>query len=191
MIFQEPISYYVQRITSQYQMSVNYKSWIVGLLQPLIDLTNCLYSFYFVFDLDLAVGDQLDILGDIIGAERVVPFKPTNPNDSSTLDDATYRILLKATLGANFWNGTNGELQTLWQQLFPGGSISIYDHQDMSFTVAMAGTFTSIIQDMITHDMIVPRPEGVLVNYTFAGLPLFGCDLSNTYVAGVDLGHVT
>lgn len=170
-------------------MSTNFKTWVAGLFQPLVDAANCLYSFYPAFDLDTAQGAQLDMLGDIIGADRIVPFKPTNSSDSSTLDDTTYRVLLKATLGANFWNGTIDGLQQLWQNLFPGGRIYIYDHQDMSFTVALAGTFTSMIEDLIRHDMIVPRPEGVLINYTFAKMPFFGCDLNNTYVAGVDVGY--
>lgn len=191
MIFQEPLSYYIQRITSQYQMTILYKQWMAVLLQPLIDLTNCLYSFIYEFDLDTATGAQLDILGQIIGVSRIVPFKPTSPTDSSTLDDTTYRVLLRATLGANFWNGTIDGLQKLWQGLFPGGKLFVYDHQDMSFTVIMSGTFTSMIQDLIHHDMIVPRPEGVLVNYTFAGLPIFGCDLDNAYLAGVDKSYIT
>ena len=414
MIFQEPLTYYLQRITSQYQLAPNYTQWVQGLLQPIIDLTNCLYSFFYEFDLDTASGAQLDILGDIVGASRIVPFTPSAPTYgiqeyssipagagtqvtlpttplagapvlvwrngiklsdvagdytinqnvitftngytagdviyvayftaaaaatgvteyvwvataggttvtlpstpvagvpvivwrsglklsatagdysisgatitftqpyvtgdvidvlycnaaptftmqkyvlqataagttvtlspaplasspvwvcrggvklainkdytisgavitftkgyvpgdvitvvyfsamqavvSSILDDPTYRILIKATIGANFWNGTIDGLQQLWQGLFPGGTIFVYDHQDMSFTVVMSGTFTSIIQDLITHGMIVPRPEGVLVNYTFSGLPLFGVDLNNQYVAGVDIAYIT
>jgi hypothetical protein len=60
----------------------------------------------------------------------------------------------------------------------------------MSCDIVLTGTFTSIILDLVVHGYIVPRPEGVLYNYIFGGLPIFGTDESNSFIAGVDLGHL-
>jgi hypothetical protein len=73
--------------------------------------------------------------------------------------------------------------------LFSGGHITISDAQNMTATVLLSGTFSSIIQDLITNGYIVPRPEGVLYSYTFSQLPILGFDFNNSYVAGFDLGH--
>jgi len=201
VIFSEPLDYYLERITSQYQLSYDFLSWlgggtsragvqVDGIYQVWIDFTTCLFQFYAAFDIDQAVGAQLDMLGQIIGVGRVVPFTPTG-GASSVLDDSHYRLLLRATIGADFWDGTIDGLQQMWHQLFPSGSILTYDNQDMSFTVLLNGAFDQMIKDLIMNDLIVPRPEGVKVNYTFAGLPAFGCDENDAFVAGVDLGHAT
>jgi hypothetical protein len=58
----------------------------------------------------------------------------------------------------------------------------------MTATIFLSGSFTSIIQDLIVNGFIVPRPEGVLYEYTFAELPAFGWDLDNSFVAGFDVG---
>lgn len=190
MVFFEQPGYYLAKITSQYQNSPKFLAWLMEPLQILDDITTVAYNTYSAFDLDYAVGSQLDILGAIVGASRTVKFTP-HGGVSPVLDDKTYRILILATLGADFWDGTIDSLQALWKSLFPSGSLTIQDHQDMSFTVIMSGAFTSIIQDLIMQDYIVPRPEGVLINYVFSDLPLFGCDLNNAFVAGVDLGHMS
>jgi len=52
----------------------------------------------------------------------------------------------------------------------------------------LSGSFTSIIQDLVTNGYIVPRPEGVEYTYAFPKLPAFGFDLNNAYVAGFDVG---
>jgi len=60
----------------------------------------------------------------------------------------------------------------------------------MTCDIVLTGSFTSIIQDLIVNGYIVPRPEGVLYNYIFGDLPIFGTDESTAFIAGVDLGHL-
>lgn len=186
-IFSEPISYYLSLITSQYQNSPKFLAWMKALLQVLDDATNCLYQFDWAFNIDIAKGPQLDILGQIVGASRHLEFEPSG-GASPILDDATYRILLKATIARNQWDGKIDSLQSIWQSIFPGGRIGILDNQDMTFTVLLSGAFSTVIEDMISHDLIVPRPQGVLINYNFADVPIFGFDLQDAWIAGFDTG---
>jgi len=186
-IFSEPVAYYLARFTSQYQQANKLLAWSAAALQFLDDVTACLYSFFAAFDLSTAVGAQLDVLGEIVGVGRELPFQPSV--GSPVLGDSDYRVLLQAQIGRNTWNGTIDGLQQLWLQLFPNGQIVIQDNQDMTFNVILSGAFTTIIEEMITHDLIVPRPEGVLINYFFSMLPIFGADLNNSFIAGADLGH--
>jgi len=155
-------------------------------------LTTKAGSYTFV-SFDACVGDQLDILGVILGVPRQVTFDPTD-GSSPILDDSTYRILLKNQVLKNHWDGRAESLQTTWKELFPGGTIIIQDNQNMTIDVTITGTFTQIIIDLIKNDYIVPRPQGVWMNYYVgtispANLPFFGFDRRDTYVSGFDEGH--
>lgn len=183
-----PVGYYLSLLTSEYQSATNLLSWLTAPLSILDDASQLLAGLVTFFDLASASGVQLDTLGAIVGQSRTVGFQPTS-GVSPILDDATYRTLLQAKIAQNQWDGSISSLQTIWKALFPGGSITIADAQNMTATVVMSGAFTSILQDLIRNGYIVPRPEGVLYTYTFAALPAFGFDVSNAYIAGFDAGH--
>lgn len=107
----------------------------------------------------------------------------------SKLDDDTYRILLQATVLKNHWNGTITDLRAKWQQLFPGSLLLIHDNQDMSVNFYVAAPMTPLVKELILHDLIIPRPQGVQYTIEFATLPLLGWDRRDPYVAGWDEGH--
>jgi len=180
--------FYTEWPTSQYQGATNFKQWLTVTLNVLDDLIQSLASFPSGFDLDSATGPRLDTLGAIIGQSRTVTFQPSN-GVSPVLDDATYRLLLKARIAQNQWDGRMDSLQSIWQTLFPGGRLTIQDSQNMTATVIVSGVLTSIVEDLIVQGLIVPRPAGVLFNFSFGQLPLLGTDQQNSYIAGLDLGH--
>lgn len=215
MIMREPLSasaYYLTLITSEYQLTVEYKAWLQAFLQIVSEINACADSLVPAFDLDIAVGVQLDILGQIVGVTRQVTFQVVYGNlpafgfdlnnasvagfdtgfwsglTTPILDDATFRILIKAKIAQNSWDGQISSIAPIWQTLFPGGSIIVQDNQNMTATVFLAGTFTTILQDLIINGLIVPRPEGVMYTYVFAKLPIFGFDQNNTFSAGFDTG---
>jgi hypothetical protein len=125
----------------------------------------------------------LDIIGIIVGQPRQVNFQPSN-SVSPILDDATYSILLKATIAKNNWDGNIDSLQGVWQQLFPGGTISITDNQDMTMSSTLKGGFTNIIVDLINNGYIIPKPQGVSLNLALPVHPLWGWGRSDIYVSG-------
>lgn len=182
-----PAGYYNSKLTSEYNQATKFHKWLLLCLGILDDISNCLASIQTSFDLDFAVGVQLDVLGQLIGMSRTVPFQPNN-SISPILDDDTYRLLLQATIANNQWDGTIGSLYPLWNNLFPGGQIAILDNQNMTATIILTGGFSSIIQDLITNGMIVPRPQAVEYTYEFGNIPFFGFDLNNAFIAGFDTG---
>ena len=186
----ETQQYYEALLTSEWQGSTKFIAWLNAVMNPLFDLIHFLVSVDQDFDLSMASGAQLDILGQIVGASRIVPFVPSN-GVSPILDDDTFRVLINATIIRNQFSGKNdGTLQSLWSNLFPGGTIIIDDQQNMTATVIATGNFTSIITDLINHDMIVPRPQGVQYTFTLPTLPIFAVDQNSAVAAGVDLGHL-
>jgi hypothetical protein len=184
-----PIGYYLGLFTQFYAPpnSPKLNALLYMLLKKFDDVSQCLVKMDTALDLDSAVGNQLDMLGATVGAARTVPFQPSN-NVSPVLDDTTYRIFIKASIAQNQWDGGRPLIYALWASIFPGGQIVIADNQNMTATIFISGTFTSIEQDLITNGLIVPRPEGVEYIYTFAELPAFGFDLDNAFIAGFDVG---
>jgi hypothetical protein len=185
--------YYTSLITSQYQNSPAFLAWLASNLQFYCDIMACTDSMNQKFSVATAVGAQLDTLGLIIGVSRMVQFQPTG-GISPMLSDSNYRILLKATIIQNQFNGqymgTNSTLWDDWQGLFPGGSIYVIDNQNMTVTVIVSGGFTPIMQQLILNGYIVPQAEAVMFNYIFATLPVFGFDGVNpAIIAGFDVGH--
>lgn len=180
--------YYLNILTSEYRPTIQFNRWLTSILNISQDISNCLQFITSYFDLDFAIGVQLDILGTLIGVGRVVPFQPTG-GISPVLNDDTYRILLKATIANNQWDGKQGSLYPIWSQLFPGGQIVIIDNQNMTADILMTGSFSSIIQDLINNGMIVPRPQAVEYNYVFGTLPFFGFGFNNDFIAGFGTGH--
>jgi|SRR6185503_2170190 len=184
-----PSPYYLSLITSEYQSSPNFLNWLGVVLGIISDIHQLFCGMVSAFDIDTAVGAQLDIIGLLLGANRTVGFQPTG-GVSPTLDDTSYRIYLKAKIAQNQWNGQLDSLYGIWTNLFPGGFIDVIDNQNMTCTILLSGGFTSIMQDLITNGYIIPRPEAVQYNFSFATLPIFGFDQNNTFVAGFDLGHL-
>ena len=200
------IQYYVALLTSEYQNAPNLKAFLQMMLQKFQDICQCQVSLDTAFDVDSAVGAQLDVIGVIVGAGRTVPFQPSG-GISPVLDDATYRVFLKATAAINQWNGLLDSLYSIWQTIFPGGIIIIADNQDMTAAILVVSAaswgvggwggggwggmqgFTSIEQDLIKNGLIVPRPEGVEYLYVFEPFPVFAFDQNNAYAAGFDVGY--
>jgi hypothetical protein len=214
---------YLDLITSQYQNSPKYLHWIRTYLEMVMDIRRlanslmCYFSFnriidpdagyienawtiredvdFTFFNFEACVGDQLDILGVILGQSRNVYFKAepfsSPPVDARnvTLDDDTYRILLKSRIYFNHWDGKAQSLQEKWSQLFVGGVITIVDNQDMSMDVLITGAMDETIVDLIQNDYIIPRPQGVQINYYYGTMPFFGFDRQDDYIAGFDTGN--
>lgn len=185
-----PLSYYLELLTSQYWKSEKLIAFLTAMLQKFDDISQCLITMDMIWDIDNAVGPQLDQVGAIVGANRTVGFQPSN-GVSPILDDNTYRIYIKAKIAQNQWSGTIDGLYSVWKVLFPGGNIVIADNQNMTANIILTGSFTSITKDLIENGYIVPRPQGVLYNYVFPTLPAFGVDLESGFVSGVDVGFIT
>jgi hypothetical protein len=188
MIF--PNSYYSNLITHQYQSDTKMLAFLDAMLQKYADIEACNETMDYWFDVDNAVGVQLDTVGQNNGVALTLGFQPSG-GVSPILDDDTYRILIKAKIAQDHWDGRRASLNTIWSGLFPGGSVVLHDNQNMTATVTLYGAFSSIIQDLIVNGLIVPRPQAVLYTYIYGTMPFFGADLNNSFIAGSDLGHVT
>lgn len=176
---------YVELVPSENTDKPHFIAMLRTLTGGFSDEINALISMQGAFDLDTAVGDQLDILGKWIGLPRTlsVPilvffsfdvsglgFDQGNwkgPDDPGTglvmMDDDTYRIMLKAKIGANVWDGTRSQYLLIMNLVLgtSGISVTLKDHQDMSFTVTLSARPPALLYALITSGYIPIKPVGV------------------------------
>jgi Protein of unknown function (DUF2612) len=164
---------------------------VAALCQGSVDQQNQLLNFSDIFDINEAVGDQLDKLGAWVGVSR-------NLNQVilgvSTLPDTQYAVFLKLFIAMNSWDGTVPGIYTIWDTLFaPQGSILVQDNQDMSMAIVFQNPPTDLLTlAILTQGYWLLRPAGVLMVGFFEpsvpGDPLFGFDVENSTISGFDVG---
>jgi hypothetical protein len=168
------ITPYIDRVTSEHINATRFIETLSASVQPFADSIDVLNGLYEDFDLDNAIGAQLDILGQWIGISRYVTSPLTGvyfsfdtsglgfdqgyifgPGDStsglSALPDDIYVILLKAKIIANYWDGTANGAYAAWNALLGpyGYQILIQDNGNMTMTYALF--FTGILTNYVLN----------------------------------------
>jgi hypothetical protein len=160
------IQTYLDRITSQHKVKPKYMALLKARLQPFIDIAECLDSFDSAFDLDVAVGKQLDVIGEYVGVSRLLDFQPVSV--TALLDDDNYRTVLRARISLNRWDGTMQGVFSIWEQVFPDTQIEVLDNQDMTIDVVSEvndGEDPLFSIELGVHGYILPKPMGVKLNF--------------------------
>ncbi|HFR3118993.1 TPA: DUF2612 domain-containing protein [Enterobacter roggenkampii] len=194
--------------------------------RPLTDVSTSLNSLIAAFDIDTAVGVQLDILGEWIGRSRIVSVPisgiyfsfdtdglgwdqgvwqgPFDPDSGYTaLSDETYRVILKAKIAINNWDGTNDSLPQILDTALTGSGLrmQIVDNQDMTISIWV---FQEVDISDVSLELIAAIKQGYLtvkaagvwggsieipaVETPSEGNRFFGFDMDNDYIAGFDDG---
>jgi len=149
-----------------------------------------LVSLSNAFDLDKAVGAQLDKIGDCVGISRYLDVALSNvyfsldtaglgldegtwrrPYDPSTgltiLPDDTYRTLLRAKVAANQWDGSLESALAIWDLVFSTQNygLVIQDYGDMSilFGFLTPKGLDAVTKGLITNGKLNLKPEGVRI----------------------------
>jgi hypothetical protein len=208
---------YQDLVTSFHSSRPKFMAIVGGVTAPPAEAQNFLRTLPSQFDLDTAIGVQLDQVGEWIGRTRYVKqpiagvyftlddplrgfdlgvWKGPNDNDAglTRLDDETYRLLLRAKIASNNWDGTLEGAKNALSIIFPDGETRIFilDNQDMSMVFGVSGTIPSILFLALLSLGYVPlKPEGVQAVYAITsvdGAPLFGFDVDNEFIGGFDSG---
>lgn len=207
---------YLDLITSAFQGKPNFTAVITALVSAPVQIQKVMQSMIPLFDVDVAVGDQLDVIGEWVGVSRNIaipiagvffswdgtnPFvgwdygtwQPSSqPTDITSLPDDAYRTLIRAKIAANSWDGTTDGAYAIWDQVFPDSTILIQDNQDMTYDLAVVGgIIDSLTLALLTGGYIPLKPEGVLVAAYYVSVdagPVFGWDVESVQLGGWDEG---
>lgn len=215
------MSKYTERITNYHATKPLFFDHIDLITRPLIDTSSTMSGLVTAFDIDTGVGEQLDILGLWIGRSRIVsqPISgvyfswdtdglgydqgiwqgPYDPDDGyTTLSDDTYRIILKAKIAINNWDGRNDSLPPILDEATAGSGLrmQIVDNQDMTISVWV---FPETDIADVSLELIAAIKQGYLtvkaagvwagdIQTPSTGNQFFGFDMNNDYIAGFDTG---
>lgn len=209
--------YYEGLITSEHRDKPRFMA-VVGLLAGAPrEINYSIVKQVTDFDLDGAVGAQLDVIGLWVGISRRLRVPLTNvyfswdstpllgwdsgvwqgPFDPSTglasLGDDDYRRVLRIKIAANYWDGTLGGAEAIWSSIFTGGQrLVLQDNQDMSMVVGFVGPpLNAVQQALLTGGYFPLKPGGVRINYYAIPPnegPLFAWDADGGNLAGWDSG---
>lgn len=209
---------YLALVAPQHAGRARFIATLTASLQPVVDLQNLLGSMPSAFDLDSAAGVQLDAVGLWAGVTRriAVPISGVyfsfdtvglgwdqgvwrSPRDNLTstviLDDDTFRMLIRARIASNHWDGTMAGAADAYAYIFndPNTHVFVQDNGDHTFSLNVAGMPLSTLRmAMLTGGYLPLRPVGVslaAVNVvSVGGTPLFGFDENTVLVGGWDTG---
>lgn len=207
-------------ITSQHRDKPKFMAMAEYLAQTFVDSQNEVLATPAYFDLDDAVGKQLDDIGEWVGLSRQVRIPIAGVYFSfdeegvgwdlgvwkgefdpdlgvTSLDDETYRLMIRAKIGANHWDGTLEQYQEILTSVFVGSASQVFgiDYQDMTMDVAIVGEEPSaLLKALLTQGYFPLKPAAVRIRgFVFTSVPYaplfaFDTDPSAEFIAGWDGG---
>lgn len=212
------MSQYTDLITSEHADKPKFVSLVDGVTGGIAAQAQTADLMSQAFDLDVAIGAQLDVLGQWVGISRYASVTitgvyfsfdteglgfdqglikgPFDPSEGlATMDDETYRLMIRAKIGANHWDGTLPTFQSIMAQVFAGSGTQAFamDGQDMTMSVYFAGAPPSVLLAGLIKSGALPlKPAGVrIAGYYISsviGAPIFGFDIDSPLIGGFDVG---
>ena len=184
------ITPYTSLITSEHAIQPNYMAMIAATVQGYADNIEVADSMPGLFDLDVAVGQQLDFTGQWIGATRDVIIAvstlyfqydtsgqgwdqgvwwdgATPTTEITVLADPQYRALLYAVAASNSWDGTIPGAYAVWNSLFEplGYTIEITDNGNMTVGLDLVGPAPdNVTKALYENGYLNIVPAGVAVS---------------------------
>lgn len=207
------INDYLERVPSQHRDRPRFRETLTAFLSPMVRLQELLDETPRNYDVDFSVGKQLDVVGEWVGVSRYISAPLSGiyfewdgtrstgwnagqwkgqydpPTGLVALDDDTYRSLIRLYIAANRWDGTTDGAYDAWESIFDRSAIVIEDHQDMSFTIGIAGRLNSSAQKAIfTTGMSPFKPVGIQIKIYFISSdgtsPLFAWGVQTSALGG-------
>lgn len=184
------VSDYVALVSSEHRRP-KFLAMVEASVRPFAEAQAALAMLPQAFDVDTAIGAQLDAVGLWVGISRYlqIPLEGVyfawdtekvgwaegvwkgryDPESGlSALDDENFRRLIKARIAANRWDGTVSMAYDAWRLAFAdlGSLIIIQDNQDMSMSVGIAGARPDAVFRALLQGSYIPlKPEGVRISW--------------------------
>ncbi len=209
---------YQEKVTSEHRDKPKFMAMVGAVAQPIADNIALAASISAKYDIDVAVGQQLDRIGLWVGVGRqlAVPLASvffsfdteglgfdegvwdgsSSGSEIIVLDDDAYRILLRAKILNNHWDGSIPHAYEIWDTAFAGTGYTLFivDHGDLSMTLGLlfdGDTIDAVVLALFTGGYLNVKPAGVRIrDYIVASArpPIFALDEEGSSFAGLDEG---
>lgn len=150
-----------------------FMGFLEAILENLINLGTTIESIETAFDVQNASGNQLDVVGELVGLQRLLPYVPAT--GTRLMDDDEYRLALQMKIARNEWDGTNGSAIEILQKYLTGDiSVSYIDGQDSTVEYKIVGAISTRQAEILNATGLLLVPSGTSSVVT--------TDLGNIYV---------
>lgn len=153
--------YYLSLITSEYQQAPQFYAWRAAELTPITDLMAVTQQMYTYFAIPGAVGAQLDVIGAIVGANRLLPFQPSGLPAISATTSNTISPLFNTVADVNNTTGmTPGRTVTV----DTGGNAENVTIISVNSGVSFNATFTKSHSSGVAVTAVAGAAPSALLN---------------------------
>jgi len=160
MTIEEIAAYYSSLLIIQYHEKPRAKATIEALVTPILmdNMPTTVREAFKITGDNLAVGNQLDILGKYIGVTRSgYGFD----GDAINLSDSDYVQLLLFSIISNSSGSSFFDIKNLLFQTF-GNQVQVFDFQNMRMSYYIDdGIGTEELVEMLVYQNLLPKPMGV------------------------------
>jgi hypothetical protein len=179
------------RIINQYRGKPRMDKWLT-LLPDIADahLEKPLDQVSNSYDVDTVTGEQLDVIGRIVGMPRpilrgaaydvfgydgndsytnysVAPYIGDGDMMDAPLNNDLYRKLIKAKIARNISDGTSDSIIQLVEMIIGIEVTALVDNGDMSFDIGIASELDNTTEYLLNNFDIIPCPQGVRLSSIF------------------------
>lgn len=209
---------YTELIAGAHFEKPRFTEWVYTLTEILAEQRRRIKKLISDFDLDTAVGNQLDAVGVRVGISRYLPITLTGiyfafddvdgkgfdygvwkgrydeGTSTATLDDETYRNVIRARIRMNHFSGKNEDLQGFVADIARAFGIDpskffVRDNQDMTVQVGMnRADVPPIVWELLTRRIIDVIAAGVGMDFV-SNQTYFGLDMETAVIGGMDDGN--
>lgn len=204
---------YIDLIPTENRAKPKFSAMITATMQPFVDGINVLNSISGLYDVDVAVGQQLDVVGQWVGVSRRLTSAltgayfswdtpgsgwnqgswklPTDPTSGIVvLTDPYFRAVIKARILNNHWDGDIQDAYTIMNATFAsfGYQIGIEDFGNLTMGLILMGATPpdDVLNAIFLSGLLDIRPAGVQVtSRTYLKAP--AALLDSTFVLDVSL----
>jgi len=162
------ILFYEDLIPTRNANRPKFMAYLDSVLRHGIALGSVVESIVSAYDLENAAGEQLNVIGDMVGLSRRLAFSP--PFGGKDMSDEEYRLMIQLRIAHNFWDGTCSGAFVVNQVLSDFGiDIQYIDNMDMTVQVQLPGTVSQRLTQIIGLSGLLPVPAGVNCTFTIIG----------------------
>ncbi|NMX42961.1 DUF2612 domain-containing protein [Pseudomonas sp. WS 5407] len=202
------------RVINEYRDKPRITKWLALLPEIANDhLEKALGQVYGSYDVDTVTGEQLDIIGRIVGVARpilrgaaydvfgyagndaytnfnIAPYIGDGTMVDAPLNNDLYRKLIKAKIARNVSDGTIDSIIQLVEMIIGIEVTALVDNGDMSFDIGIASALDNTTTYLIENFDLIPRPQGTRIGEIFI-LPVNISDVESSSSHIYEYANVT
>lgn len=110
------VNEYLNLVPTENSQKPKFMAFLEAVLNNGISMGVACNSMGEAFDITNAAGNQLDIIGELVGVSRLLPFVPLL--GTREMDDNEYRVFIMMKIFRNEWDGTTESAVKIYQSAF-------------------------------------------------------------------------